>query len=209
MSMGGSGKRLSAVQARSCMAIPRLPRFAKLSWVQPLVNVSDTVPGECARIHRLQRSPSAMQPSVLSAAQRAQWREAFKIVSACASASCSSAELLAGPVRWRLCQVGPVSIPAPMSQHVWGIHANTSMYRHIQMIYIHIHTFMNLVYILCIYECFCAYYVCMCLYFKLPVSSRAFPMRWHAETLSCEFMMLFPNVAGLRLVRLPFTLTTL
>jgi hypothetical protein len=34
-------------------------------------------------------------------------------------------------------------------------------------------------------------------------------MRWHAETLSCELMMLLPKVAGLRLVLLPFALIAL
>ena len=53
------------------------------------------------------------------------------------------------------------------------------------------------------------YDVYISMYRDIPVSSRALPMRWHAETLSCELMMLLPKVAGLRLVLLPFALIAL
>ena len=45
--------------------------------------------------------------------------------------------------------------------------------------------------------------------FLVPVSSRASAMRWHAEPCNCVFMMLMPDVAGLRFVRDPLPFTSL
>ena len=169
--------------------MPRCPSlWLRYKAVHPFVSSRDTLPGDWARPQMQQRILSAMHPEVFFDSVRSQKRDAWSTLSE-SDDSLDDELALPSLVRRFLCQRGPG-------------HSYTLRYIYIHSdtyIYIHIHTYTYM------YRLF---YMCACAYFA-PQESRFSAIRWQAESFSSWFMILKPEVPGLRFMREPFRFTPL